>query len=48
MSKSRYKVHMRRGINRTKVITHALSKDQARHFAKHRKPGYRVTRVRMD
>ena len=48
MSKKRYKINMRRGKLRVKLLTHALSKDQARHFARYRKPGYRVTRVRED
>ena len=45
MTKIRYKVNMRRGKIKSKLLTHALSKDQARHFARYRKPGYRVTRI---
>ena len=48
MSKKLYKVNMRRGKLKVKLLTHALSKDQARHFARYRKPGYRVTRVVVD
>ncbi len=39
---------MRRGKLKVKLLTHALSKDQARHFARYRKSGYRVTRVVED
>ena len=48
MDKIRYKVNMRRGKLKVKLLTHALSKDQARQFARYRKPGYKVTRVVED